>query len=68
MNTLTFQDIVAVSPEIERYIQRLHPKRGVRGNPYQRYEQAKHYLIPLIPDLPGAYEIVIRKVLRRLRL
>jgi len=68
MRPVMYADVAAMSPEIRRYIQRLRPVRSPRRNPWLRYERAKHDLAPLIPDLPGAYEAVIREIARRLRL
>ena len=72
MNTIgivaTYPDVAAQCPEIRRYIQRLRPSRSPRCNPWRRYEMAKQYLTPLIPNLPGAYDAVVAEIARRLRI
>lgn len=65
---LTYADIAAGNPQLKRYIQRLRPARNPRVNPWLRYERAKRDLAPLIPKLPGAYDVIIAEVVRRLQL
>jgi hypothetical protein len=66
--TVTYSDIAARCPKIEQYIRQLRPTENPRQNPYRLYEKSKQYLVPLLPDLPGAYDVIIREVTRRLNL
>lgn len=65
---LTYAALAAGNPQIKRYVRRLRPERHPHVNSWLRYERAKRDLAPLIPRLPGAYDLVIAEVIRRLKL
>jgi len=68
IKAITWFEIEAACPEIMFYLLQLGSVRSLVINPWYLYEQAKHDLIPLIPDRPGAYGLVMQEVIRRLKL
>ena len=69
-NPVIYADIVAMYPEINAYVRKLRPIRNKipYTNPWHRYEKAKRDIAPLIPDIPGAYEVIVSEICRRLNL
>ena len=69
-NVVTYAEIVAQRPEIGCYIQRLRPSRSacLTAAHWRRYTSAKRFLEPLIPDIPGAHDAVIKALALRLGL